>query len=90
MHFKKLSKTILPIFYFFFILGNYLTLNTVNEFLISIQAQARFIKINDIPQTTSMNTPTIEFAGLCRLELKVEIFSMIEKYFIKNFIKGYE
>ncbi|CAF1330518.1 unnamed protein product [Rotaria magnacalcarata] len=49
---------------------NYLTLTSVNEFLISIQYQARFININDASHTTSTSSTSLDFAGLCRLELK--------------------
>ncbi|CAM2720587.1 unnamed protein product [Rotaria socialis] len=49
---------------------NYLTSTSVNEFLISIQYQARFINTNDTPHTTSTSSASVDFAGLCRLELK--------------------
>ncbi|CAF3487993.1 unnamed protein product [Rotaria sp. Silwood1] len=49
---------------------NYLTLTSVNEFLISIQYQTRLIHINDTASISSATATSIEFSGLCRLELK--------------------
>ncbi|CAF1184041.1 unnamed protein product [Rotaria sp. Silwood1] len=49
---------------------NYLTLTSVNEFLISIQYQTRLIHINDTASISSTTATSIEFSGLCRLELK--------------------
>ncbi|CAF1194477.1 unnamed protein product [Rotaria sordida] len=50
---------------------NFLTLTSVNEFLISIQYQTKLININDITNMSTTTTATsIDFSGLCRLELK--------------------
>ncbi|CAF1152974.1 unnamed protein product [Rotaria sordida] len=51
---------------------NFLTLTSVNEFLVSIQYQTKLININDITNmsTTTTTATSIDFSGLCRLELK--------------------
>jgi len=48
---------------------NYLSLKTVEEFLLSIQHQTMEIQLHSTPTTTTTN-PLPEFSGLCRLELK--------------------
>ncbi|CAF2496601.1 unnamed protein product [Rotaria sp. Silwood2] len=49
---------------------NYLTITSVNEFLVSIQHQTRLININDTANISSTIATSTDFSGLCRLELK--------------------
>ncbi len=49
-----------------------LKLNTVNEFLLSIQYQTKLIYINDTANISTTTASLIDFSGLCRLELKVK------------------
>ncbi len=70
-HTKKKNKRINEIFR----LGNYLTLDTVKEFLLSIQQQSALTHFNDtlnLSSSTTINS-LMDFSGLCRLELKVNI-----------------
>ena len=52
------------------LLGNYLTLLTVEEFLKSVQHQTKLTRFNDAASFASTTASLIEFSGLCRLELK--------------------
>jgi hypothetical protein len=69
----KISMKIL-----FFSKGNYLTLNTVNEFFLSIQYQTALTHFNDTASVASTTASIIEFSGLCRLEIKVNIWGFFD------------
>ncbi|CAF4146709.1 unnamed protein product [Rotaria socialis] len=50
---------------------NYLTIDSVREFLLSLEQQSAFTNANDIFNLSSTATaPLMNFSGLCRLELK--------------------
>jgi hypothetical protein len=51
-----------------------LTLDSVKEFLLSIQQQSALTQFSDASNLSSSATatPLIDFSGLCRLELKVK------------------
>jgi hypothetical protein len=51
-----------------------LTLDSVKEFLLSIQQQSALTQFSDAFTSSSSATATslIDFSGLCRLELKVK------------------
>ncbi|CAF4006952.1 unnamed protein product [Rotaria magnacalcarata] len=51
--------------------GNYLTIGSVREFLLSLEQQSTFTNANDTLNLSSTATaPLMNFSGLCRLELK--------------------
>jgi hypothetical protein len=53
-------------------------MDSVKEFLLSIQQQSALTNFNDSFGSLTTTTPLIDFSGLCRLELKVNI------YYIRN------
>jgi hypothetical protein len=76
--------------FFFFFQGNYLTLNTVEEFLHSVQYQIKSIHFNDTASFSSTTASLIDFSGLCRLELKVKIFEFFLFNNTSAVYQGYE
>ena len=64
--------------YLFFISGNYLTTESVKEFLLSIQQQSTLTSFQDVFNLSSTATSPVTFLGLCRLELKVKFIFVPE------------
>ena len=52
-------------------LGNYLTIDTVKQFLLSVQQQSALTHFNEAFNLSTVTTTSLlDFSGLCRLELK--------------------
>jgi hypothetical protein len=49
-----------------FLSGNHLTMNTVKQFLLAVESQSTWSHVSD------GSTSSLDFRGLCRLELKVD------------------
>ncbi|CAF2510212.1 unnamed protein product [Rotaria sp. Silwood2] len=56
---------------------NYLTSDSVREFLLSVQQQSALASFNDAFNLSSTTNSLTNFFGLCRLELKVKILFII-------------